>query len=92
MQRQAPGLNGGGGNAAMAGNGHMVGQAMPMGSGQQMDLNMMYQKLMELSEVLKENREKTQGIVTGAEELAVSSHCCCLIIVLPLLHNILAVL
>ena len=29
---------------------------------------------MELSEVLKENREKTHGIVAGAEELAVSPH------------------
>lgn len=49
-----------------------VNVGMPMNAGQQMDVNMLYQKVMELSEVLKENREKTQGIVAGAEELAVS--------------------
>ena len=46
---------------------------MPINPGQQMDVNMVYQKLMELSEVLKENRERTQGIVAGAEELAVGT-------------------
>lgn len=46
---------------------------MPMNAGQQMDVNLLYQKVVELSEVLKENREKTQGIVLGAEELAVSA-------------------
>lgn len=45
--------------------------SMPMNAGHQMDVNMLYQKILELSEVLKENREKTQGIVAGAEELAV---------------------
>ncbi|KAL8721846.1 MAG: hypothetical protein Q9225_001560 [Loekoesia sp. 1 TL-2023] len=44
--------------------------SMPMNAGHQMDVNMLYQKVLELSEVLKENREKTQGIVAGAEELA----------------------
>lgn len=44
---------------------------MPMNAGHQMDVNMLYQKVLELSEVLKENREKTHGIVAGAEELAV---------------------
>lgn len=52
-------------------NGINVG--IPMNAGQQMDVNMLYQKVVELSEVLKENREKTQGIVSGAEELAVSA-------------------
>ena len=51
-------------------NGINVG--MPMSAGQQMDVNLLYQKVVELSEVLKENREKTAGIVAGAEELAVS--------------------
>lgn len=51
-------------------NGMNVG--IPMSAGQQMDVNILYQKVVELSEVLKENREKTQGIVAGAEELAVS--------------------
>ena len=46
--------------------------AMPMAAGQQMDVNFVFQKLVELSEVLKDNREKTAGIIAGAEELAVS--------------------
>jgi hypothetical protein len=62
-------VNGNGNGVGM--NGMSVG--IPMNAGQQMDVNMLYQKVMELSEVLKENREKTQGIVAGAEELAVSS-------------------
>lgn len=37
----------------------------------QMDINMLYQKLLELSDVLQDNREKTQGIVASAEEYAV---------------------
>lgn len=61
--------NSNGNGAAM--NGMNVG--IPMNAGQQMDVNMLYQKVVELSEVLKENREKTQGIVSGAEELAVSA-------------------
>lgn len=47
--------------------------SMPMNAGHQMDVNMLYQKVLELSEVLKENREQTQAIVAGAEELAVSN-------------------
>lgn len=39
----------------------------------QMDINMLYQKLLELSDVLKDNREKTQGIVASAEEYAVGA-------------------
>ncbi len=55
------------------GNGNGNGMnGMPMIAGQQMDVNMLYQKVVELSEVLRENREKTQGIVNGAEDLAVS--------------------
>ena len=79
MQRQAPspmgqqqqqqGVNNGvnGVNGGMNG----MGVSMPVNAGQQMDVNMVYQKLMELSEVLRDNRERTQGIVAGAEELAV---------------------
>ena len=67
MQAQQHQVNGNGANM----NGMNVG--MPMSAGQQMDVNMLYQKVIELSEVLKENREKTAGIVAGAEELAVSS-------------------
>lgn len=53
------------------GNGNGI-NGMPMMAGQQMDVNLLYQKVVELSEILKENREKTQGIVNGAEGLAVS--------------------
>ena len=53
------------------GNGNGM-NGMPMIAGQQMDVNFLYQKLVELSEVLRENRERTQGIVDGAENLAVS--------------------
>ena len=67
MQAQQHQVNGNG--AGM--NGMNVG--MPMSAGQQMDVNLLYQKVVELSEVLKENREKTAGIVAGAEELAVST-------------------
>lgn len=57
-------------------NGNGVGMnglnmGMPMNAGHQMDVNMLYQKVVELSEVLKENREKTQGIISSAEDLAV---------------------
>ncbi|KAL6715411.1 hypothetical protein ACLMJK_006372 [Lecanora helva] len=62
-QQQQPQQTNGNGN----GNGM---NGMPMMAGQQMDVNLLYQKVMELSEVLKENREKTQGIVNGAEDLA----------------------
>ena len=53
------------------GNGAAI-SALPIGAGQQMDVNLLYQKVLELSDILRENREKTQGIVAGAEELAVS--------------------
>ncbi|KAL2038097.1 hypothetical protein N7G274_009044 [Stereocaulon virgatum] len=43
---------------------------VPMIAGHQMDVNFLYQKVCELSEVLKENREKTQSIISSAEELA----------------------
>ena len=52
------------------GNGAAI-NGLPMIAGQQMDVNFLYQKVIELSEVLRENRERTQGIVAGAEELAV---------------------
>lgn len=48
-----------------------LNMGMQMNAGHHMDVNMLYQKVVELSEVLKENREKTQGIISGAEELAV---------------------
>lgn len=67
MQAQVlqPNGNGAGMNAMNVG--------IPMSAGQQMDVNLLMQKVLELSEVLKENREKTAGIIAGAEELAVSN-------------------
>ena len=44
----------------------------PVLAGQQMDVNVLYQKVVELSELLRENRERTAAVVNGAEELAVS--------------------
>ena len=67
MQAQQANGNGAGMNGMNVG--------MPMSAGQQMDVNLLYQKVVELSEVLKENREKTAGIVAGAEELAVCAIC-----------------
>ncbi|RAL11099.1 uncharacterized protein BO97DRAFT_444044 [Aspergillus homomorphus CBS 101889] len=48
-----PGMNGG----------------MPINAGQQMDLHHLYDMVLELSEVLKNNRETTKSIVTSAEEI-----------------------
>ncbi|KAL2059265.1 hypothetical protein ABVK25_000557 [Lepraria finkii] len=62
MRQQQPKVNTNGNSAAMNG--------VPMSAGQQMDVNFLYQKVCELSEVLKENRERTQGIISSAEELA----------------------
>ncbi|KAA6412366.1 MAG: hypothetical protein FRX48_03356 [Lasallia pustulata] len=73
MQRQAPSpivgqhqANNSNGGGAM--NGMNVG--LPMNAGSQMDYNLLYQKVMELAQVLHENREETKGIVASAEELA----------------------
>jgi len=61
------------GSAAGGSNGIAGAGAMgPMNAGQQMDVNFLWQKVLELSEVLRENRERTRGVVEGAEELAVS--------------------
>ena len=58
--------------AQVNGNGNGMNGALML-AGQQMDVNLLYQKVMELSDVLRENREKTQGIVKSAEDLAVSA-------------------
>ena len=63
-QQHQPQINNNGNGAGMNG--------IPMAAGQQADVNFLFQKLVELSEVLKDNREKTAGIIAGAEELAVS--------------------
>ncbi|KAJ9254387.1 hypothetical protein DTO280E4_2320 [Paecilomyces variotii] len=54
-------VNGGG----MAG----INGGMPMNAGHQMDLNHLYEMVLELSEVLKNNREMTKGIINSAEEI-----------------------
>lgn len=77
-QRQAPTamtqqqVNNNGTTNGVGGAMNGMGVAIPTPAGQQMDVNLVFQKLVELSEVLKDNREKTQGIIAGAEELAVS--------------------
>ncbi|PYI06918.1 hypothetical protein BO78DRAFT_314419 [Aspergillus sclerotiicarbonarius CBS 121057] len=48
-----PGMNGG----------------VPMNAGHQMDLHHLYDMVLELSDVLKNNREMTKSIVTSAEEI-----------------------
>ena len=63
QQQQQISNNGNGNGAGMNG--------MPMAAGQQADVNFLFQKLVELSEVLKDNREKTAGVIASAEELAV---------------------
>ena len=62
-----PQVNGAGMNGM---NGMNVG--LPMNAGQQMDLTVLYAQVEELSNLLKENREKTQAIIASAEDLAVS--------------------
>ena len=72
-QQQQNQVNGTGSGMNGIGGGMSSGMGgLPMNAGQQMDVNMLYQKVVELSEVLRDNRERTQGIVAGAEELAVS--------------------
>lgn len=72
MSRQSPvpsnsmgQVNGGGAIAGAMANG------LPMNAGHQMDLNHLYEMVVELSDVLKHNREMTRGIITSAEEIMV---------------------
>ena len=44
---------------------------IPMNAGHQMDLHHLYDMVLELSDVLKNNREMTKNIVTSAEEIMV---------------------
>jgi hypothetical protein len=55
-------VNGGGMGAAL-------GSGMPMNAGHQMDLHHLYDMVLELADVLKNNREVTKNIVTSAEEI-----------------------
>lgn len=56
-------INGGGMGAMGAGH--------PMNAGHQMDLHHLYEMVVELSEVLKNNRDVTKNIVANAEEIVV---------------------
>ncbi|OAX80417.1 hypothetical protein ACJ72_05252 [Emergomyces africanus] len=46
-----------------------VGMGMPVNAGHQMDLNHLYEMVLELSDVLKNNRDMTKGIIDSAEEI-----------------------
>ena len=59
----------GSGMAAMNG-------GMSMNAGHQMDLHHLYEMVLELSDVLKNNREVTKNIVTSAEEIMVGGFFC----------------
>ena len=74
VPRLAPSPIGGSQQGQSNANGNNVAamNGLPMAAGTQMDVNFLYQKVVELSEVLKENREKTQSIVEAAEDLAVN--------------------
>lgn len=56
-------INGGGMGA--------MGAAIPMNAGHQMDLHHLYEMVVELSDVLKNNRDVTKNIVANAEEIVV---------------------
>jgi len=49
--------------------GPALGAGMPLNAGHQMDLRHLYDMVLELADVLKNNREVTKNIVTSAEEI-----------------------
>ncbi|MCJ1306826.1 hypothetical protein MMC25_000469 [Agyrium rufum] len=61
-------MNGAGGPGG--GPGGVANGPTNINAGQQMDVNLIYQRLAELGDVLRDNRKRTDGIVNGAEELA----------------------
>lgn len=69
-----PQVNGGGPGAG--GMGAAMNASMSMNAGHQMDLHHLYEMVLELSEVLKNNREVTKSIVSSAEEIMVCSGLC----------------
>lgn len=48
-----------------------MGAGIPMNAGHQMDLHHLYEMVVELSDVLKNNRDVTKNIVANAEEIVV---------------------
>ena len=73
QQQQNQQVNGNAINGMNGLNGPGGGPGLPMNAGQQMDVNMLYQRVLELSDILQENRQRTRGIIQGAENLAVMS-------------------
>ncbi|PCH07278.1 Hypothetical protein PENO1_012800 [Penicillium occitanis (nom. inval.)] len=63
------GAVGGGGGNGMGNNNNMMMNGLPMNAGHQMDLNNLYDMVVEFSDILKNNREMTRGIVQSAEEI-----------------------
>lgn len=53
-----------------------MGAAIPMNAGHQMDLHHLYEMVVELSDVLKNNRDVTKNIVANAEEIVVCGPTC----------------
>lgn len=76
MNGSGGGGSGGGGGAGGGGNGmgnnnNLMMNGLPMNAGHQMDLNNLYDMVVEFSDILKNNREMTRGIVQSAEEIMV---------------------
>lgn len=73
MPRQTPSPSAQHGLGQVNGGGGIVGMniGMPMNAGHQMDLNHLYEMVVELSDVLKNNREMTRSIIGSAEEIMV---------------------
>lgn len=67
----APQVNGAG--AGSGGMGAAMNASMSMNAGHQMDLHHLYEMVLELSDVLKNNREVTKSIVSSAEDIMVCS-------------------
>ena len=61
-----------GGNGVAAAGIIPPGPNIPQNAGHPMDLNHLYSMVLELSDVLRNNRDMTRGIIRGAEELMVS--------------------
>lgn len=70
MSRQSPSPSPQHGISQPNGAGGMAA-GLPMNAGHQMDLNHLYEMVVELSDVLKHNREMTRGIINSAEEIMV---------------------
>ncbi|KAJ5224787.1 uncharacterized protein N7469_008290 [Penicillium citrinum] len=68
-QSMSPAISHSSAQANGGGMGSFAPGAMPMNAGHQMDLHHLYDMVLELSDVLKNNREVTKNIVSSAEEI-----------------------